>query len=110
MKEKWSIWWAEVFFEDDPDVSKIRPVVILEDRIAVCVSLKVTSKVHNDATHVILEQWESAGLTSPSWVDMSRVLNIPESCFKEKIGTLDQCDILSILRRLGTMSIDKDPA
>ena len=103
-KEKWSVWRAAVYFEDDPTEFKERPVVILDDRVLLCVSLKVTSKEKNDRYHVRLKQWRAAGLSKPSWVDVSKVLEIKEQDFVSEIGMLDIEDITAIISRLSFMS------
>ena len=100
LKDQWSVWRAIVRFEDDPNSSKERPVIILDDRTALCLSLKVTSKVKNDRYHVKLEQWEAAGLTRPSWVDISKIITLQEGDFVKEIGKLDIVDITAIVRRL----------
>ena len=100
LREAWSIWWAVVYFEDSLNESKVRPVIILEDRSALCLSLKVTSREKNDRFHVKIKQWEYAGLDKPSWVDISKILEIDEKDFKEKIGTLDPEDVFTIMTRM----------
>lgn len=42
MPNEWEVWWATVAFEDDDD-SKVRPVIVFENREAYILSLKVTS-------------------------------------------------------------------
>ena len=100
LKEKWSVWYATVRYEEDSSISKDRPVVILDDRTTLCLSLKVTSKEKNDRYHVRLRQWEAAGLTRPSWVDISKTINVEEKDFISKVGMLDAEDILEIMKRL----------
>lgn len=99
--EKWEVWWAEVYFEDNPNESKIRPVVVYGGQCFPCVSFKVTSQVKKDKNHIEIVQWESAGLSKPSFIDISRTLSIPEDSFMERIGRLDVEDILSVMRRVG---------
>ena len=88
------------FFEDEPEKSKIRPVIVLDDRVFQVQSLKITSQEKNDNKHVELKQWKSAGLTKPSWVDVSKVLKLPETSFKEYVGTIDPMDEIEIIRRI----------
>lgn len=38
--EKWEIWLTRVVYEDNPQQFKLRPVVVLENNIAVILSLK----------------------------------------------------------------------
>ena len=64
-------------------------MVILDDRVFLCVSLKVTSKEKDDKYHVKLKQWAAAGLSKPSWVDVSKVIEIKEHDFVKEIGMLD---------------------
>jgi len=96
----WEVYYAEVFFEDDPEKSKIRPVIVLEKGVFQIQSLKITSQEKNDYRHVELRQWKSAGLTKPSWVDVSKILQLPETAFKEYLGTIDPMDEIEILRRI----------
>ena len=42
MPNEWEVWWATVAFEDY-DGSKVRPVIVFENREAYILSLKVTS-------------------------------------------------------------------
>ena len=99
-KEQWSIWLAVVYFEDNPNVFKERPVVILDDHNAFCLSLKVTSQKKDSRYHVELKQWKLAGLDKPSWVDVSKKLMIQENNLIKRIGKLDMEDILVIMRRI----------
>ncbi len=98
--DKWDIWLARVYFEDKPDEFKDRPVVIYDEQAFVCTSFKVTSQIKNDARHMRIEKWKEAGLSKPSWIDISKTLSIDESCFIKKLGTLDSEDILTLLRRI----------
>lgn len=99
-KEKWSVWIAVVYFEDDPTEFKERPVIVLDDHISLCFSLKVTSKEKNDKYHVKLKQWMAAGLPKPSWVDISKIIKIRDENFRKEIGMLDIEDIYEIMKRL----------
>ncbi len=100
LRERWSVWWAVVRFEDDPNESKIRPVVVLDDKAAFCISLKVTSQKKDDRYYVKLKQWEAAGLSEPSWVRVVGTLSLKDEDFISKIGMLDMDDIYVIMRRI----------
>ena len=32
--QKWEVWWAKVKFEDEPDIIKIRPVIVFDNKKA----------------------------------------------------------------------------
>lgn len=98
--DKWEIWLARVYFEDKPEEFKERPVVVYDDRAFVCTSFKVTSQVKNDRYHMKIQKWKEAGLSKQSWIDTGKVLSVPEDCFIRKLGSLDQEDILTLMRRL----------
>ena len=98
--DKWSVYTAKVYFEDAVEQYKIRPIIALGDRGLYCDSLKITSQQKNDWRHVELTQWRAAGLDKPSWVDVSKVLKVPDNLIIEKIGTLDVEDIQMIMRAM----------
>lgn len=61
---EWEIWLAKVSFEDNPNVIKNRPVLILQNNTAIFISAKITSHApRNDfpGEYKIIE-WETAGL------------------------------------------------
>lgn len=39
----WEIWLAYVRFADHPDVGKVRPIVIIDERVSAIVAAKVTT-------------------------------------------------------------------
>ena len=96
--DQWSVWTARVYFEDQPEVYKVRPVVIYNETAFCCTSLKVTSKEKNDCFHVPIIQWSKAGLDKPSWIDVSKTIRLPKEQLIEEIGVLDTEDVLSVLR------------
>lgn len=100
LKENWTVWTAKVAFEDDPSISKVRPVVVIDGNAFVCTALKVTSQRKNDRYHVELVQWRAAGLDKPSWVEVGKTVQLNENSFGEMIGRLDHEDILRIVKRL----------
>ncbi len=98
--DQWSVWTARVYFEDQPDVFKVRPVVIYGDKVFVCTVLKVTSREKSNRFHISIRQWRAAGLDKPSWIDVSKVINLPKEQLIEQIGMLDAEDIISIISNL----------
>ena len=75
-------------------------MVIIDGRAFICTALKVTSQKKDDPKHVKLLQWEAAGLSKPSWVDVGKTIKLNEDSFREKIGVLDQEDVFRIMRKL----------
>lgn len=43
--QKWEVWWAKVKFEDEPDIIKIRPVIVFDNKKAYIISFKVTGQM-----------------------------------------------------------------
>ena len=87
-------------FEDEPGKSKRRPVIIVDGRGIICTTLKVTSQKKDDPNHVKLSQWQAAGLSKQSWVDVSRTVPISEESLNDFIGNVDYADIIRIRKRL----------
>lgn len=77
------VWLAYVYFEDHPDVGKVRPVVIVEVRggADVAVAAKVTSKDvgARGALAVEIPDWRACGLRRPSWVRIDQRFELPFS-------------------------------
>ena len=93
-KEKWEIWWADVRYEEDPLESKIRPVLVIDDKKTFLVSFKITSKLHHEG--YIIRYWREAGLDNESMIIVKR-LKINENDFRDRIGKLDQRDIIDLV-------------
>lgn len=98
----WEIWFADVKFEDNANLSKRRPVLVLSNNIVYILSLKITSKPPRDNYYGEYElvKWKEAGLDKPSTVRISKKLKLFERDFSFKIGRLAPIDILNIMKFL----------
>lgn len=98
MMNDWEVWFANVVFEDNPALSKQRPVVIVDNQTAYIISLKVTS--HSPRSiypgEYALKEWKAAGLSKPSTVRCSKKLRLIPSDFIRKIGRLHPIDVFAI--------------
>lgn len=96
--KEWDIYFAEVFFEDKPTESKMRPVLISGDNVAYLLIFKITS--HEPRTKYIYDysimDWEQAGLKKPSTIRLGSKLKIQKENIIKRIGRLSQADILRI--------------
>lgn len=97
MMNKWDLWLADVYFEDDPTQCKQRPVVVVSVEPTVCISLKVTSHAKRNCKgeYEIIE-WVSAGLDYPSVIRASKICLLKGSDFSKKIGHLHPVDIRNL--------------
>lgn len=104
----WEIWWAKVKFEDDPSMIKERPVLVISVENASYISLKMTSSEPRpdfQGEYQVVE-WKQAGLTKPTVIRSSKVLELFKRDFGTKIGNLPLQDILNvqnILHELDTL-------
>ncbi|MEG0426190.1 MAG: type II toxin-antitoxin system PemK/MazF family toxin [Cetobacterium sp.] len=93
---KGEVWLAEFPFEEDPNQSKIRPVVILDngnlEHLKV-LSVKITSKFARDEYDVPLLYWQQAKLRFPSIARTSKFMYLPKSVFKYRLGDLHDDDM-----------------
>lgn len=96
--EKWEIWLTRVVYEDNPQQFKLRPVVVLENNIAVILSLKMTSKPprQNYRGEYELQLWKQAGLTKQTTVRCSKLIRSAPTDYLRKLGRLQAMDILNI--------------
>ncbi len=95
---KWDVYIAEVPFEDLAEM-KVRPVVILEDSVALVDCLKLTSQTPRYGEYV-LQKWSEAGLLKPTTVRISKRLALKPDLFRKRIGSLHPIDILEIQKLL----------
>lgn len=103
----WEIWWANVKFEDCEQV-KCRPVLVVDQRISYILSFKITS--HSARKRYFGEyeivQWQAAGLEKPSVVRLSKRLELQESDFVGRMGSLSDSDIMAIRSLLSFYNIE----
>lgn len=91
----WEVWLAYVRFADHPDVGKVRPVVIIDERAATIVVAKVTtSEPLERFSYCELADWEREGLLKPSRVQVVPLFQVPGSDLLngEPIGVLTERD------------------
>lgn len=95
----WDIYWADVPFEDNPEIVKKRPVVIAKDGSPIYVlTFKVTSKGARESNpdDYALVYWKESGLEVPSTVRLSKVSQISPDKFGDYIGRVHAADAFRI--------------
>ena len=102
----WEIWLAYVRFADHPDVGKVRPVAIIDERAAAIVVAKVTTAEPQERfMYCALADWEREGLLKPSRVQVTPLFEIAQGDLLngEPIGILTERDrrALSLALALG---------
>ena len=100
---RWEVWLATVYFEDDPNIAKERPVIVIDVTASdIYVAIKVTSSPprSGDSKEYPIRNWGYAGLNKQSTARCSKILRIPRSEMIHYIGTLHPVDIMEIQRRL----------
>ena len=95
---EYDICLANVPFEEVPQ-EKIRPVLVLKDRVYLVECLKMTSAKTRFGEYV-LKEWKEAGLNRETTVRITKCLNLDKTKFIKKIGHLTPIDIIEIQRRL----------
>lgn len=105
--KKKEVWFVDYPYEDNPDLSKVRPVVVLdviEDNLEV-LSVKVTSKpprTDNDVLdfyEVPLFDWQKANLSKPSVARISKITLVQRDAFLERIGIVSEKDWNNIKKK-----------
>ena len=92
---KWDVWFATVKF-DDSDEKKKRPILILDKKEGLAVSMKMTSHKPRTSSDYALKYWEKAGLDAETTVITSKAYYLHESDLDRKIGRLYTYDRLQI--------------
>ena len=91
----WEIWLAYLRFADHPETSKVRPVVIVDDKAAAIVVAKVTTADPQERyKYCELADWEREGLLKPSRVQVSPLFQLAQSDLLngEPLGMLTERD------------------
>lgn len=91
----WEIWLAYVRFADHPDVGKVRPVVIIDERISAIVVAKVTTAALQERfSYCELADWKVEGLLRPSRVQVLPLFQISRADVlrDEPLGMLTERD------------------
>lgn len=105
---RWDIWEADVPFEEI-NQSKKRPVVILSEREALVLSLKMTShepRYKKLEGEYELMKWAEAGLLKPTVVQCSKVLRLNKGALtNKKYGRLAATDIIGLTQLLKYMGV-----
>ena len=101
--QKWEIWLATVYFEDNPTQAKERPVIVIDITASyIYVAIKVTGTAPRlkYAKEYAIRNWAYAGLRKASTARCSKILRIPRSEMIHYIGTLHPVDIMEIQKIL----------
>ena len=94
-KTVWDIYWADVAYEDNPEIIKKRPVVIKSDGGAFIMSFYATSQPSKPEYDCYpIKQWREAGLDKPTVVRLDKCLRLEPNDFHEYIGHLTEQDAL----------------
>jgi hypothetical protein len=86
------IVWTTVAYEDEPEQSKDRPVLVVGRDGAVLLGLMLSSQHSRDGQHNWLAlgsgDWDGEG--RPSWLRLDRVLLVPEHGIRREGAILDR--------------------
>lgn len=99
--KQWEVWFAEFPYEENPLITKRRPVIILDAQTLECLSIKVTSQDirHGDEYDTPITYWREAGLKKPSVARVSKTMKLSNDKFRNKVGTLRNDDIDIIMHK-----------
>ena len=93
-REKWDIWNAFFKFEDNTDDGKVRPVLVLGSDEYFTISAEITKHEPREEFEgeVAIKYWQEAGLKFPSTVRLTKVLELSDFSFSNKVGKLKFLD------------------
>ena len=94
---RWEIWNATVAYEDNPNVSKRRPVVILGYQEVSVIALKITG---TERPVYKIANWFESGLYKQSYIICDVKIKLEDRDFQDKLGVLHPDDILKLTEYL----------
>lgn len=95
----WEIWLAYVRFADHPDVGKVRPIVIIDERVSAVVAAKVTTAVPQERyLYCELADWQVEGLLRPSRAQVVPLFQVSRADVLRDtpLGTLTERDRVAL--------------
>lgn len=95
---RWEVWYVDFPYEENDGRTSVRPVIILNTKEALVLSVKVTSheKREYDDFDVTLKYWREAGLEKPSVARVSKLMKLSKKSFLSKIGVLHPQDAMMV--------------
>lgn len=102
--QKWDIWLANVRFEDNPEETKLRPVLVIDKQNMFILSFKMTSHTprQNFYGEYSIKYYKEAGLIKPTVIRLSKKLLLLENEFIHQIGRLHPYDINEVYKILNS--------
>jgi mRNA interferase MazF len=91
---------AEFPFADEPEMKRRPALIVSKDDDRDLILLRITSKIRQTNTDVILHEWSIAGLRLPSVVRLEKVVTSNESYIIKRLGKLTHSDALRVLSAL----------
>ena len=88
------VWYAEFPFEENANISKDRPVIVMDvdDENCAVFSMKVTSRAPRGEFEIEIFDWADIPLNHRSTADASKVIEIRKDKFRRKAGLLSDND------------------
>ncbi len=108
MSEIGQIYRVEIEFEDKPNESKFRPVLIYNDKdeLGLYPIVEITSVPPNDPPKFHdgykqpINKWLESGLEKPSYVKIHKITRVEESALVSFYGNMDIEDLDKVLVKI----------
>lgn len=92
------VWWVHFPYENS-DQLKRRPAIVIDDETIAILAMYVTSKNKENIPYSVeLKDWESTGLTTPSWARIDKIVELTEWNMESKAGELSERDKLMVFQ------------
>lgn len=92
------VWWIHFPYSDSDEVKR-RPAIVIDDETIAILAMYVTSqKKDKNPYSVAIRDWDSTGLTQPSWARIDKIVSISEWYMDSKIGELSDRDCSMVLQ------------
>jgi mRNA interferase MazF len=105
------IYSVEIYFEDNPSQSKLRPVLIIDIEDNVYLFAEITSVAPNnppayyDQFKIPINSWQQAGLLKPSFVKAHKLHKAEEDKFIIYRGKIEYPECTNILKKIIQLNI-----
>lgn len=99
------VWWIHFPYEDSNELKR-RPAIVVDDETIAILAMYVTSQNKaNSPYSIALKDWDTTGLTKPSWARIDKIVEISEWNMDTKAGELSERDQVMVFQLIAEYTV-----
>lgn len=106
------IYTAKIFYQDDEENYKVRPILVLNNTDNNFITIAEITSIppknppsYYDKFKELIIKWKQAGLNEPSYIKCKNVYNIENILLYDFIGVMELSDFINIINKINDYNI-----